>query len=448
MARPASTSITCPSCGRPFGAILEQIIDVGRDPTAKERLLSGRVNLITCPNCGYRGMVGTPLMYHDPSKQMAVVYVPIELNLDPNARQKLIGDLTNALMRSLPEDAPRGYLLQPKEALTMQGLVDLVLEADGITQEMIATERHKVELIEQISTVAEEELQPLLDQNKALFDLTFLELLTAAAQSASQRGDARRSLRLLNVRSTLMDTTEAGQELREQEQAVAEVAQELQALGEQVTRESFVDLLARSADSPIKIDALASMGRTLLDYTTFQLITNKVDAAATEEEKSRLAALRDRLLQINAEYERQARAMIQRSADTLKMLLQAGDIPGAIRNNLDRIDDMFLQILQVNLEEARKAGNLEVSARLKEIRDEVLKLIQASAPPEIRMINDLLSIENEEESIQLLQSRQSEVNEDLVTVMSELAEQLRQGGNDPAADRLEMLRAQAQKMLS
>src|SRR5512139_4048578 len=48
MARPASTSITCPSCSRPFGAILEQLLDVGRDPTAKERLLSGRVNLITC----------------------------------------------------------------------------------------------------------------------------------------------------------------------------------------------------------------------------------------------------------------------------------------------------------------------------------------------------------------------------------------------------------------
>jgi hypothetical protein len=190
------------------------------------------------------------------------------------------------------------------------------------------------------------------------------------------------------------------------------------------------------------------MGRSLLDYTTFQLITNRVDAAASDEEKRPLEALRDRLLQINAEYERQARVMIQRSADTLKMLLQAADIPSAIRNNLDRIDDMFLQILQVNLEEARKAGNLEVSARLKEIRDEVLKLIQASAPPEIRLINDLLSVESEEESMQMLQTRQAEVNEDLVGVMGELADQLRQGGNDPAADRLINLRMQAQKMLS
>ena len=448
MARPASTSITCPSCGRPFGAILEQIIDVGRDPTAKERLLSGRVNLITCPNCGYRGMVGTPLMYHDPAKQMAVIYVPIELNLDSTARQKLIGDLTNALMRSLPEEAPKGYLLQPKEALTMQGLVDLVLEGDGITQEMIASERRKVELIEQISTVSDEELVPLLAENQALFDLTFIELLTAASQAATQRGDTRRSLRLLNVRSQLMETTEAGQMLREQEAAANEAAQELQALGENITREAFVDLLIKAAGNPAKVDALAGMGRSLLDYTTFQLITNQLDATTSEDDKKLLEALRDRLLQINAEYERQARVLIQRSADTLKMLLQAGDIPGAIRNNLDRIDDMFLQILQVNLEEARRAGNLEVSTRLKEIRDEVLKLIQASAPPEIRLINDLLAVESEEESIKMLQEHQADINEDLVAVMGELADQLRQGGNSPAADRLEVLRAQAQKMLT
>jgi hypothetical protein len=130
------------------------------------------------------------------------------------------------------------------------------------------------------------------------------------------------------------------------------------------------------------------------------------------------------------------------------MLLQAGDIASAIRNNLDRIDDMFLQVLQLNLEEARRAGNLEVSTRLKEIRDEVLKLIQASAPPEIRLINDLLAVESEEESVQMLQSRQADVNEDLVGVMGELANQLRQGGNDPAAARLELLRVEAQKMLS
>src|SRR5574341_318990 len=448
MARPMPTSINCPVCGQPFSAILERIVDAGIDPTAKERLLSGRVNLVTCPHCGYRGMVGTPMMYHDPAKKLAIVYVPMELNVQQTDREKLIGELTNADIRSLLEEAPKGYLLQPKTALTLQGLIDQVLEAEGITQDMIQAERRKVELIGQLAEADEDERNRLLEENQELFDLTFLELLTAAAQAATQAGDQRRSLRLLNIRQHLMDTTEAGQILQAQQDALVAASQRLQSLGDKLTREKFVDLLVESADDMPMIDAYATLGRSLLDYTTFQQITQQIEQAQTAEQKEQLTQVRDRLLEISAEYEKQARAVIQRSADTLRMLLSAPDIPTAIRQNLDRIDDTFLQVLQVNLEEARRTGNVQVSNRLREIRDEVLRLIQESAPPEVQFINDLLSIESEDESLQMLHDRQSEINEGLVAMMGELAEQLRVGGNEPAAQRLEVLREQAQQFIS
>lgn len=445
MVRPVQSSISCPACGQPFGAILEQIIDVGIDPTSKERLLSGRVNLITCPHCGYRGMVGTPLMYHDPAKKLAIVYVPMELNLQQAEREKLIGDMTNAVIRALPEDAPKGYLLQPGTALTLQGLLDQVLEADGITQDMIQNERRKVELVNSLAAADAAERERLLSENLDLVDVGFLELLTAAAQAASQSGDERGSLRLLNVRQHLLETTEAGQAIKAQQAALIEASQELQALGESVTREAFVELLVRAAGDPLKVDALATLGRALLDYTTFQILTGYIDRASPEQH-DQLVEVRERLLQINAEYEQQARAMIQRAAETLRGLIVARDIPAAIRANLHRIDDTFLQVLQVNLEEARRTGNVEVSGRLREIRDEVLKLIQASAPPEIQLINDLLSLESEQESLDLLRSRQQEISEDLLQVMGDLAGQLRDSGNDLAAQRLERLRAAALEM--
>jgi hypothetical protein len=380
---------------------------------------------------------------------MAIIYVPMELNMQQTERERLIGDYTNALIRSLPEDAPKGYLLQPKTALTLQGLIDQVLEAEGITQDVLQAERRKIELINQLAEANTQEREVLLQENADLFDLGFLELLTAASQAASQSNNERGALRLLNVRQYLMDNTEAGQTLRAQQDALMEASQELQALGQNITRESFVELLVRNSDRPEKIDALGTLGRSLLDYTTFQLITQYVDRARDVEEKERLSWVRDRLLQINAEYEQQARAVIQRAADTLRMLLQANDIPSAIRNNLDRIDDTFLQVLQVNLEEARKdPANAEVANRMKQIRDEVLRLIQASAPPEIQFINDLLSLESEQESMSLLHSRQDEVSEELVHVMGDLADQLRTGGNEPAAQRLDVLRAEAERMVS
>jgi hypothetical protein len=369
------------------------------------------------------------------------------LNLQTTEREKLIGDYTNALMKSLPADAPKGYLLQPKSALTLQGLIDQVLEADGITPEMMDRERRKVEVINQLAQANKEEREQILADNQDLIDLTFFELLMAASQSASQSGDERASLRLLNIRQHLMDTTEIGETIKEQQAALMEASQELQALGERVTRESFVDLIVNAAHNPAKVEALGMLGRALLDYTTFQLITQRIESAAGDE-KSALEWARDRLLQINAEYEQQARAMIQRAADTLRMLLQSGDIPAAIMNSLDRIDDTFLQVLQVNLEEARRAGNTEVSERLRQVRDEVLQLIQASAPPEIRLINDLLALESEEESLAMLRDRQNEITEDLLNVMDDLSEQLRTGGNGPAADRLDVIRAEAENLVS
>jgi hypothetical protein len=446
MVRPASTAIACPGCGQKFNTILEQIIDQRVDPTAKERLIGGRINLITCPYCGYRGMVGTPLLYHDPSKQLAIVYVPMELNLEQSAREKLIGDMTNLLMRSLSEDQPKGYLLQPKTALTLQGMVDQVLEADGVTSEMIDAERRKVDLITQLSQASDAEVDSLIADNQALIDLTFFELLTAAAQAASQAEDSRASLKLLNLRSKLMETSEAGQILQQQEMALIEASEELRALGENLTREAFVDLLVNAAGNLPKITALATIGRQLLDYTIFQLLTDRIGAESDPDRAKLLTEARERLLEINAEFEQQARSMIQRATDTLRMLMISPDITSAIRNNLDRIDDMFLQVLQVNLDEAKKASNLEVSGKLKLIRDEVLKLIQESAPPEVRFINDLLAVETDDAAKMLLKSRETEVTPQLAETMKAFVEQLRGSGNEPAAARLELLHRFAVQM--
>lgn len=444
MARPMQQTINCPNCGQPFNAILEQILDVGRDPGARERLLSGRVNVVTCPHCGFQGMVSTPLMYHDPEKQLAIIHVPMQLSLQQEERERLIGDMTNAIIQSMPEDAPKGYLLQPATALTLQGLTEQVLEAEGITREMIDAERRKIELIDELAAAGPDEVDALIEANQDLIDVAFLELLRAAGQAAGQSGDNRASLRLLNLRSRLMETTEAGQELKAREEAIAEASRDLQALGEEgITRDQFVDLLVEAAGNPVKVEAYGVLGRALLDYSTFQLLSERAEKAESEEQAGQIRAARDLLLNIAAELEEQSRAVIERAANTLRTLLQTDDIEAAVRSNLDRIDETFLAVLQANLEEARNSGQVEVSSRLKRIRDEVLRLMQQAAPPEIRLINDLLAAESDEASIALLHERSDELSPDILVVFDELVHQLRDAGNVEAADRLEVLRTEA-----
>lgn len=446
MARPMQQTINCPRCGQPFGAILEQIIDAGLDPTAKERLISGRVNLVSCPHCGYQGMVSTPLMYHDPEKQMAIIHMPMELNLSTEERERFIGELTQAVMRNLPEDAPRGYLLQPGTALTMQGLVEHVLEAEGITREMLDAERRKIELIDELTRAPSEDVDRLIEENQDLVDMTFLQLLTAAAQSYSQNGQSRQSLRLLNLRSKLMETTEAGRELQAQEEAVMEATRELQGLGEQATRDQFVDLLVNAAGNTTKLEALAMMGRGLLDYQTFELFSQRVDQAEGEQ-KEQLSRARERMLEIAAEYERQSQAVIQQAVNTLRTLLSASDVEAAVEQNLDRIDQTFLAVLQANLEEARRSGQVEVSSKLKQIRDKVLQIVQQSTPPEVLLINELLGTETDEQARELLRERRDLLSPDFVAVLGEVAEQLREMGREAEAERILLLQAEAETLV-
>ncbi len=447
MARPIQQTITCPQCGQPFSAILEQILDTGIDPTVKERLLSGRVNVVSCPQCGYQGMINTPLLYHDPSKQIAMVYMPMELNIPHEQREKMIGDMTNAVMRAMPEDAPRGYLLQPGTALTMQGLVDHILEADGITREMIDAERRKVELLDELASASADEMERLIAENAELIDMAFLQLLTAAAQGATQQGDNRTALRLLNLRGKLMETTEAGQQLKAQEEALAEATQELQTLGQEISREQFVDLLVKAAPNEAKVLALGMLGRMLLDYSTFEVLTQRIEETSGEQ-REQLTKMREQLLAIAADYEKESRAVVERAVDTLRTLLQAPDLHSALEANLHRIDDTFMMVLQTNLEESRRTGNIEASSRLNQIYEAVMALIQASAPPEVQLINDLLSAEDDEAVTSLLEERSEQLTPELIEVMGELVEQLRDAGNEEVADRLEMLRDEAVRFVS
>jgi regulator of sigma D len=439
--------ITCPNCGQPFRAILEQVLDVGVDPSAKERLLGGRANAISCPQCGYRGMVSIPLMYHDPAKQLAIVFVPMELNLDTPTREKLIGDMTAAVMRTLPEDAPKGYLLQPAMALTYQGLLDQVLEADGITREMIEAETRKLELVEQLSRASREEAEQLLVEHAHLLDRTFIELLTAAAQAASQANQSREALRLFNIQKKLMETTDAGREMQRQQQALMEASQELQSLGESLTREAFVDLLINAIDESYKLDALVTLARGLLDYTTFQVLTNRIEQEPDSGLREKLVALRERLLALAAEYERQSKQIIEQAVSTLRMLLQAPDLQTAIMNNLNRIDQTFLTVLQANLDEARRTGNVEASSRLDAIRNAVRQIVEAAAPPEIQFINALLSVETEQESLEILHQRREELTPELLAIMDDLVGQLREAGNDRVAERVALLLEEAHSLV-
>ena len=149
---------TCPNCQNQVQTPAEQILDVRKDPNAKMRVLNNLVNVTVCPHCGMRGALNMPFLYHDPDQELALVYMPMEVGRDNMEQQQLIGNLTSAVMNDLPPEERKAYLLQPQMFLTMENLSNKILEADGITPEMIAEQKAKAELLQRMLDASSDEV--------------------------------------------------------------------------------------------------------------------------------------------------------------------------------------------------------------------------------------------------------------------------------------------------
>ena len=105
--------INCPNCKQPIVADIQQLFDVGEDPSAKAKLLSGMVNVVQCPYCKYQGNLSSVIVYHDPGKELLLTFVPPELGLQRDNSERLIGNLINQVINRLPNEQRKGYERNP-----------------------------------------------------------------------------------------------------------------------------------------------------------------------------------------------------------------------------------------------------------------------------------------------------------------------------------------------
>ncbi len=438
---PVKMQVTCPNCRMPVSATIEQLFDVAQDPGAKRRFLSGRFNIINCPNCRYQGQVATPLLYHDSDKELLLSFVPMELGLPQAEQERIIGRLMNDVINKLPQEKRKGYLLNPKPALTLQGLMDRVLEGEGVTREMMEAQKAKAQLVQQLLTATEEQLPALVKERDAELDYTFFQILTASAEGQAAEGNQGGAQRLLNLRNKLLELSSFGAQARQRQKMLEDTARELQTLGDKLTRDKLLELVLK-AESDDRLAAYVSLARPGMDYTLFEALTKRIDKAQGPE-KDRLAHVRDTLLQLTQEVDQATKAQMEEASQLLRQLLEAPDLGKALMENLPHIDDAFMAVLNLNLEAAQKAGRPDMLERLNQIQAAIMQLIQESSPPEVKFINELMQIEAEEVAVAVLKKRASEINQPLLEAMTYLVENLRQSGQPEAAERLDRLRGVA-----
>lgn len=62
-----TTCVRCPACKREQEVTLVQSVNARTEPTLRERLLAGELNVLAC-ECGQRTPLSATLLYHDPDR--------------------------------------------------------------------------------------------------------------------------------------------------------------------------------------------------------------------------------------------------------------------------------------------------------------------------------------------------------------------------------------------
>ncbi len=419
------TQIPCPQCGQPIVADIRQVFDLAQDPKAKQILLSGAYNIVQCPYCGYQGAVETPIVYHDPEKELLLTYFPPALNKSRDEQERILGRLISQITQNLPPEKRKGYLLQPQAMLTFQSLIERILEADGITKEMLQEQEKRIRLIERLLSASDEARREILEQEKEIADAQFFSILTQLLDAALLGNDQRTAEQLAAIYNLAVENTPYGQEIKKQEKSLKAAEEAIRKLGERPTLDEVVDAFIAAADDELQLTALTSVLRPVMNYEFFSRLTERIDKAP-EGEKTKLEKLRDHLLKLVQEVDKAMQNEIKVHREAVESVLSAENIEQAIQEVAPLIDPIFLEILENELKEARQKGDLQRSARISQVLETIEKL--TAPPPEIALIQSLLEAPNAEAREKLLKENRKLVNEALVQQMAALIGQLQSQG--------------------
>jgi hypothetical protein len=434
----AKTTIACPQCKQPIAADITRLFDVAENPQAKQTLLSGAYNLVQCPHCGYRGQAPTPIVYHDPAKELLLTFFPPELNVPVNQQEQMIGPIITKVMEKLPMEQRKAYFLNPETMLTRQRLVERILEEDGITPEMLKAQQDRLSLLQRLAGTTPDARPEVIRQEEALVDEQLLMILQRLIQSAAAAGEGDSAQVLVELQQDILENTEFGQEVLHQAQEQQAAIEALEkASKDGLTRQSLLDLIVEAAGSEVRLATLVSMARGGLDYGFFQLLSERIQRAAGEEQ-AKLSALRDTLLEMTHEIDEAIKEEEALAQEVLDAILAEENIEEATMAALASINEIFLEVLRARIQAARKADD---EAQLKKLQQVASTIQKISAPgANIQLIEALIQAEDDEAIRTILDENAEELTDEFSQFLYSLLNQTQgQEGREATAEKLQQV---------
>jgi hypothetical protein len=420
------TQISCPRCRQPIPAQVEQLFDVTADPGAKQRLIGRVSNYAHCPFCGFEGPLSTPIVYHDNDKELLLTYFPSELGLPVNEQEKLVGPLITQVMNRLPAEKRKGYLLRPQSFLTFQSMIEKIMEKDGVTKEMLDEQQKRLGLIQRLLQATSPDVRAaIIQQESSQFDETFFALYNRLTEAAAASGQQQTAQAMAVLQQELLANSEYGRKMQAQMGELDAAVKSLQEVGQGLTREKLLDILL-DAPNENRVRALVSLTRNGLDYTFFQILTERIEKSSGDD-RAKLEDLREKVLSFTKEIDRAIEEQMKQADKMIETLMEAPNIAEATIQNLQNFqNETVVQVLEAKLREAQQNKD---ATRLQKLQQIVVVLQEANTPPELELVNELVDAAESEASLEAaLSAHENELTDELTGMLASLMQQVEQQG--------------------
>ncbi|MBT3368309.1 MAG: hypothetical protein HN416_14245 [Nitrospina sp.] len=250
-------------------------------------------------------------------------------------------------------------------------------------------------MLRRLMTASEPTRLEMVQQEDGLIDGDFFTILARFMEAAIAGQDENSARQLNDLQILIIEHSTHGQVLKAETEEIQAAMTSLQELGDQLNQEALLELVTK-APTDTRLRALARLARPGMDYSFFQMISERVDRARGKG-KARLTEVREKLLTFTHEVDQEIEQRLLAARKNVETLLQVEDMKAVLQQNIKAVDEFFVQSVTQMLDDARQKGDLSLSAKLQQILDIIQDL--SGPPPEFTFIEGLLDISDDEEAL-------------------------------------------------
>jgi hypothetical protein len=309
-------------------------------------------------------------------------------------------------------------------------MIEKILEKDGVSKEMLDEQQKRLGLIQRLLQAASPEIRAeLIKQESNLMDETFFALFGRLAQAAEASGQQQNAQGMAALQEELLANSDYGRKLQAQMGELDAAVKSLQDAGKNLTREKLLEIFI-DAPNEARLQALVSMTRNGLDYAFFQILTERIEKTPAAD-RQKLEELREKVLEYTTQIDKAIQEQTKQADSMIESLLAAPDVMQATMQNIANFqNEVVVQVLETKLREAQQKNN---TARMQKLQQIVAVIQQASTPPELELVNELVDAAGDDASLEIvLKAHENELNEELTGMLATLMQQVeQQGTQDP-----------------